>query len=162
MRIGLLVYFLRKALGNIWTNPFISLVTLSTIAISMLILGLFSLIYLNVQQSLHQVGGELQITAYLQETISPKQAEVLRSKVADWPEVEGITYISKEQALARFRSQLREYAGILAGLKENPLPASLELTLSTDALETSKNYQPGWGGCPELQRSSMVENGWRN
>jgi cell division transport system permease protein len=129
MRIGLLVYFLRKALGNIWTNPFLSLVTLSTIAISMLILGLFSLIYLNVQQSLHQIGGELQITAYLQETVSPEQAEVLRTKVADWPEVEGITYISKEQALARFRSQLREYAGILKGLKENPLPASLELTL---------------------------------
>jgi cell division transport system permease protein len=129
MRIGQLVYFLRKALENIWTNPFLSLVTLSTIAISMLILGLFSLIYLNVQQSLHQMGGELQITAYLQETISPEQAEVLRSKVADWPEVEGITYISKKQALARFRSQLREYAGILEGLKANPLPASLELTL---------------------------------
>jgi cell division transport system permease protein len=129
MRIGLLVYFLRKALGNIRTNPFLSLVTLSTIAISMLILGLFSLIYLNVQQSLHQMGGELQITAYLQETVSSEQAKVLRSKVADWPEVEGITYISKEQALARFRSQLREYAGILEGLKENPLPASLELTL---------------------------------
>jgi cell division transport system permease protein len=129
MRLGLLVYFLRKALGNIRTNPFLSLVTLSTIAISMLILGLFSLIYLNVQQSLHQMGGELQITAYLQETVSSEQAKVLRSKVADWPEVEGITYISKEQALARFRSQLREYAGILEGLKENPLPASLELTL---------------------------------
>lgn len=129
MRIGLLVYFLRKALENIWTNPFLSLVTLSTIAISMLILGLFSLIYLNVQQSLQQLGGELQITAYLQETISSEQAKVLRSKVADWPEVEAITYISKEQALGRFRSQLREYAGILEGLKENPLPASLELTL---------------------------------
>ena len=129
MRLGLLVYYLRKALENIWTNPFLSLVTLSTIAISMLILGLFSLIYLNVQQSLHQLGGELQITAYLQETISPEQAKVLRSKVADWPEVEKITYLSKEQALARFRSQLREYAGILEGLKENPLPASLELTL---------------------------------
>ena len=125
----MLVYFLRKALGNIWTNPFLSLVTLSTIAISMLILGLFSLIYLNVQQSLHQMGGELQITAYLQETISSEQAKVLRSKVADWPEVERITYISKELALARFRSQLREYAGILEGLKENPLPASLEVTL---------------------------------
>ena len=129
MRIGMLFYFLRKALGNIWTNPFLSLVTLSTIAISMLILGLFSLIYLNVQQSLHQMGGELQITAYLQETISSEQAKVLRSKVADWPEVEKISYITKEQALARFRSQLREYAGILEGLKENPLPASLELTL---------------------------------
>ncbi len=129
MRIGILFYFLRKALGNIWANPFLSLVTLSTIAISMVILGLFFLIYLNVQQSLHQMGSELQITAYLQETISSEQAQVLRSKVADWPEVEKITYVSKEQALARFRSQLREYAGILEGLKENPLPASLELTL---------------------------------
>mgnify|MGYP001812302293 FL=1 len=129
MRLGLLVYFLRKALENIWTNPFLSLVTLSTIAISMLILGLFSLIYLNVQQSLQQLGGELQITAYLQETISSEQAKALRSKVADWPEVEAITYISKEQALGRFRSQLREYAGILEGLLEIPLPASLELTL---------------------------------
>lgn len=125
----MLVYFLRKALENIWANRFLSLVTLSTIAISMLILGLFSLIYLNVQQSLQQMGGELQITAYLKGTISAEQAKVLRSKIADWPEVERITYVSKEQALARFRNQLREYAGILEGLKENPLPASLELTL---------------------------------
>ena len=129
MRIRLLGYFLRKALGNIWSNPFLSLVTLSTIAISMLILGLFVLIYLNVQGFLHQLGDELQVTAYLKATFSTQQAEVLRNKVADWPEVEDITHVSKEQALARFRSQLREYAGILKGLKDNPLPASLEVKL---------------------------------
>jgi len=129
MRIRLLGYFLRKALGNIWANPFLSLVTLSTIAISMLILGLFVLIYLNVQGFLHQLGDELQITAYLETTLSTEQAEVLRNKVADWPEVEDITHVSKEQAFARFRSQLREYAGILEGLKDNPLPASLEVKL---------------------------------
>jgi len=129
MRIRLLGYFLRKALGNIWANPFLSLVTLSTIAISMLILGVFVLIYLNVQGFLHQLGDELQITAYLETTLSTVQAEVLRNKIADWPEVEDITHVSKEQALARFRSQLREYAGILEGLKDNPLPASLEVKL---------------------------------
>ena len=130
MRIRLLGYFLRKALGNIWTNPFLSLVTLSTIAISMLILGLFALIYLNVQEFLHQLGDELQITAYLQKTLSTVQAEVLRNKIADWPEVENISHVSKEQALTRFRVQLGEYGGILEGLKDNPLPASLEVKLS--------------------------------
>jgi cell division transport system permease protein len=129
MRIGLFGYFLRKALENLRINPFLSLVTLSTIAISMLILGLFGLIYLNVQQYLHQWGDELQITVYLEESLSPKQAEELRGKVANWPAVEKITYVSKEQALARFRGQLREYAGILEGLRANPLPASLELKI---------------------------------
>lgn len=129
MRVSLPGYFLRKALGNIWTNPFLSLVTLSTIAISMLILGLFALMYLNVQQFLNHLGDELQMTVYLEETLPPEQAEVLRSKIADWTEIEKVTYVNKEQALARFRSQLREYAGILKGLQENPLPASFELKL---------------------------------
>jgi cell division transport system permease protein len=129
MRVNLLGYFLRRALGNIWSNPFLSVVTLSTISISMLILGLFALMYLNVQQFFTQLGDELHITAYLEESFPPDRAEVLRSKVADWAEIEKITYIDKEQALSRFRSQLREYAGILEGLRENPLPASFELTL---------------------------------
>lgn len=144
-------YFLKKALENLRINPFLSLVTLSTIAISMLILGLFTLIYLNVQQFLNQWGDELQITAYLEETLSRDQAEELLSKVVDWPEVEKIIYVSKAQALARFRSQLREYSGILEGLEENPLPASLELKLrpqlgrggNTEELSTRLERLPG-------------------
>ena len=133
MRISLLGYFLKKALENLRLNPFLSLVTLSTIAISMMILGLFALIYLSVQQFMQQWGDELQVTAYLEETVSSKQAEELRSRVANWPAVENVTYISKERALARFRSQLREYAGILDGLRSNPLPASLEIQLRPQA-----------------------------
>jgi cell division transport system permease protein len=49
------------------------------------------------------------------------------SELARWPEVEEVTYTSKAQAMTWFRSQLQEYAGILEGLKENPLPASLDL-----------------------------------
>lgn len=151
MRISLIGYFIKKALENFRINPFLSLVTLSTIAISMLILGLFALIYFNVQQFLQQWGDELQVTAYLEEKLSPEQTEELRSKVADWPAVEKITYVSKERALARFRSQLREYAGILEGLRANPLPASLEIQLrpqvsrgeSIEELSSRLERQPG-------------------
>jgi cell division transport system permease protein len=129
MGVSILGYFLRKALENIWTNKFLSLVTLSTIAISMLILGLFVLIYMNVQRFVSHMGDDLQITAYLNEAYPPEKAEVLRNKIADWAEIEKVTYMSKAQALANFRSQLKEYAGILEGLKENPLPASFEVKL---------------------------------
>ncbi len=151
MRISLIGYFIKKALENFRINPFLSLVTLSTIAISMLILGLFALIYFNVQQFLQQWGDELQVTAYLEEKLSPEQTEELRTNVADWPAVEKITYVSKERALARFRSQLREYAGILEGLRANPLPASLEIQLrpqvsrgeSIEELSSRLERQPG-------------------
>jgi cell division transport system permease protein len=129
MRISLVAYFFKKALENLRINPFLSLVTLSTIAISMLILGLFALIYLNVQQFLHHWGDELRVTVYLKETISRSEAEKLSKKVVNWRAVEKSNYVSKEQALARFRGQLREHAGILEGLTENPLPASLELKI---------------------------------
>jgi cell division transport system permease protein len=135
MRIGLLGYFLRKALENLRLNPFLSLVTLSTIAISLLILGLFTLIYLNLQEFLRQWGDELHVTAYLEDALSADQAEALRGQIAEWQAVEEIVYISKNQALAQFRSQLREYAEVLEGLKENPLPASLELKLASDVSE---------------------------
>jgi cell division transport system permease protein len=151
MRISFFGYFLKKALENLRMNPFLSLVTLSTIAISMLILGLFALIYFNVQQFVQQWADELQVTAYLEETLSPKQAEELRSKVAEWPAVEKITYLSKERALTRFRSQLRDYAGILEGLRTNPIPASLEIQLkpqvsrseNIEELSTRLGRQPG-------------------
>jgi cell division transport system permease protein len=122
-------YFLKKALEHLLVNPFLSLVTLSTITLSLVIFGLFGLLYLSVHQFLNRWGDEFGVTVYLQETVSQGDAEKMRSELARWPEVDGVTYTSKAQALAWFRSQLQEYAGILDGLKENPLPASLDLKL---------------------------------
>ncbi|MFP3870885.1 MAG: permease-like cell division protein FtsX [Syntrophobacteria bacterium] len=132
MRIFLLGYFLKKALENLRLNPLLSLVTLSTIAISLTILGLFALIYLNLQNVLHHWGDEFHLTVYLHEGLSAEQTQELRRKLAEWPAVQETTYISKVKALARFRSQLGEYGGILEGLEENPLPASLELKIQSD------------------------------
>jgi len=122
-------YFLKKALEHLLVNPFLSLVTLSTITISLVIFGLFGLVYLGVHQLLNRWGDEFSVTVYLQDTVSQSDIEKMRSELARWPEVDGVTYTSKAQAMAWFRSQLQAYAGILDGLKENPLPASLDLKL---------------------------------
>lgn len=129
MPFRLLGYFLKKALEHLLVNPFLSLVALSTITISLVIFGLFGLVYLSVNQLLNRWGDEFSVTVYLQDTVNPSDAEKMRGELARWPEMEDVTYTSKTQAMAWFRSQLQEYAGILEGLKENPLPASLDLKL---------------------------------
>jgi cell division transport system permease protein len=51
--------------------------------------------------------------------------------VATLPQVRGVRYVSKDEALARFRERIRERGQVdLTGyLDRNPLPASLEITL---------------------------------
>lgn len=151
MPLRFLVYFLKKALEHLRVNPFLTLVTLSTITISLVILGLFGLVYLSVQQVLHRWGDELRVTVYLNDTVSQSNAEDMRSELARWPEVQQVTYTSKAQAMAWFRTQLQEYAGILEGVKENPLPASLEIKLrdggpesgTVDQLVSRLRQRPG-------------------
>jgi cell division transport system permease protein len=129
MPLRFLMYFLKKALEHLRVNPFLTLVTVSTITISLVIFGLFGLIYLSVQQVLHRWGDDFRVTVYLSDTVSQSDAENVRSEIARWAEVEEITYTSKAQAMAWFRTQLQDYAGILEGLRENPLPASFEIKL---------------------------------
>jgi cell division transport system permease protein len=132
MPIRFILYFLKKALEHLRVNPFLTLVTLSTITISLVILGLFGLVYLSVQQVLQRWGDEFRVTVYLNDTVGQNEADSMRSELGRWPEVQEVTYTSKAQAMAWFRTQLQEYAGILEGLRENPLPASLEIKLRAD------------------------------
>ena len=46
--------------------------------------------------------------------------------------VAGVVWVSKQEALARFRAGVGEGAALLEGLDENPLPASLEITLAPE------------------------------
>jgi cell division transport system permease protein len=67
------------------------------------------------------------------------QATSLAADVAALPEVREVRFVSKDEALARFRERLRERGQVdLTGyLERNPLPASLEVTL-VDA----RDYEP--------------------
>jgi cell division transport system permease protein len=49
------------------------------------------------------------------------------------PEVAAVEYVSKEQALQRFRADFPELADVTSSLSQNPFPSALEVRLRTDA-----------------------------
>jgi len=122
-------YFFRQARQNLIQNPWPNAITLGTITLSFLILGLFLVLFLNTKGLLEEWGGRIRVTAYLGGSPGQEQLTRLREKVRGFEEVREVKVRSKEEALKVLEEKMPERKELLRGLPRNPLPASLEIRL---------------------------------
>jgi cell division transport system permease protein len=125
-------YFFRQAWQNLSQNPWINGITLGTITVSFLVLGLFLVIFLNAQGLMAEWGRRIRVTAYLADSVSGERVSRLAEKVRRFEEVQEVQYRSKDEALRILEERLQGQRGMLKGLPRNPLPASLEIRLKPE------------------------------
>ena len=125
-----LVYLLNEAVTNLRLNPTTTTVGVITTAFTMACLGVFLLVYYNVRSVTASLEDEIKVVAYLEDGLSPEQVSDLQAKMKQGREVDSIEYLSKDDALADFREQFPSESYLLQGLGENPLPASLLITMA--------------------------------
>ena len=101
---------------------------ITTVAITLFIVGIFSIIVFDVQSLLKSVEKQVELSVYLKDNISEDLKSYLENEIKSWPEVEKVQFISKDQALERFKAQ-NEGSDILKEIQGNPLPASFEIEL---------------------------------
>ena len=119
----------REAMLTFKRAPLLSALSVTTIAFSLFVLGLFGLVVVNLQDALHSVEERVEIVAYiLPGTPIEATAQALKD-VEAFPEVQTATYVSEEEALSRARAELVEFRDVLRELERNPLPASIEIKL---------------------------------
>ena len=119
----------REAMLTFKRAPLLSVLSVTTIAFSLFVLGLFGLVVVNLQDALHSVEERVEIVAYiLPGTPIEATAQALKD-VEAFPEVQSATYVSEEEALTRARAELVEFRDVLRELERNPLPASIEIKL---------------------------------
>ncbi len=119
----------RVAMLTFKRAPLLSVLSVTTIAFSLFVLGLFGLVVVNLQDALHNVEERVEIVAYiLPGTPIEATAQALKD-VEAFPEVQTATYVSEEEALTRARAELVEFRDVLRELERNPLPASIEIKL---------------------------------
>jgi cell division transport system permease protein len=109
-----------------------SLMAVLTIAIVLVLVGSASLLVENMTGILDEFGDELQLTAFLDDTLVDADLPTLAERVAAAPGVAHVETVTKAEALERFE-RIAGGAELLAGLEENPLPASLEIHLLPEA-----------------------------
>ncbi len=145
--VSFLPYPVRHALRNILANRLIHAVSMATITISLLLIGAFLFLYVNVSTWFSQWGESLTMSVYLEDTIDSEAREGIESLLGDLPQAELKRYVSKEDALAEMTEALGSQAGLLEGLSKNPFPASYEivfregLQLPGEAEEVKKRLQ---------------------
>ncbi|HET7472586.1 MAG TPA: permease-like cell division protein FtsX, partial [Candidatus Limnocylindrales bacterium] len=89
---------------------------------------------------------KVEVVANIKIDATPDQVAQLRSAISAMPEVEGVTYVSQEQALERFQESMKAQGreDLTKVLDSNPLTASFEVKLKDPAFsaKVSDELQP--------------------
>ncbi len=119
----------REALLSFRRAPLLSVLSVTTIAFSLFVVGLFGLVAINLRQALRTVEERVEVVAYLLRGTPAEALAAASEDIAAFPEVQSVDYVSAEKALARARTDLVEFRDVYRDLQVNPLPASLEIGL---------------------------------
>ena len=128
-------------MANILENRLVHLIGIGTMSIAFLIFYAFILIFVNINHWTEKQGKTLTMSIYFKEEPDSAEIENIKKELFLFPGVTIKQFVSKDDAMKSLRRKLGEKAGLLDGFKQNPLPASLEITLSRDKDGDSLPYQ---------------------
>jgi cell division transport system permease protein len=120
---------LRETFRAFRRAPLLSALSITTIAFSLFVVGLFGLVALNLSKAIGNVAERVEVVAYLKRGTPTETIELAMSDIEGIPQVESVAHVTEADALARARRELREFQSIFQDLEDNPLPASLEVRL---------------------------------
>jgi cell division transport system permease protein len=122
-------YFIAESLQNFRRNWVMSLGAVITIFLSLVLVGAFVLAGTIVNGLVKSVESKVSISVFLKDGAASGDVEALQRTISADARVKKVNYVSKEEALARFKQSMKNDPEIVQQLKGNPLPASLEIEL---------------------------------
>ncbi len=127
-----IIYFLKEALRGFYHAKLMTFVSIATIGITLFFLGMVIVVFLNVSRFVENAANEATVVIYLTDKVGEDSLACakLAGKVKDYPQVAGAVLINKDQAWKRFEALYGK--DMLQAVDRNPLPASIELTISPD------------------------------
>ena len=117
----------KTTLSNILNNKQTFLLSVGTITISIFFLGLFSLLFLNLNEFLSKWNRQVQLIVYLKDDITNSQRKALVDIIKNSKNVDSYIEVSREMAWAEFQSNMSEDLKPFLELDFNPLPASYKI-----------------------------------
>ncbi|MGD8496430.1 MAG: permease-like cell division protein FtsX [Gemmatimonadales bacterium] len=120
----------REAVAGFGRAPLLGGLSIAAIGVSLLIVGLFAVAGYNVDRALSGVESRVEVVAYLRDDVDEELVGLATAEIEAYPEVGGVTYISKVEALYRASQEMTEFSDVFSDLEVNPLPASLVVRLA--------------------------------
>ena len=156
----MITLFFKRALDDIFQNRFLNLVTIITIALSILITSAFILFFINTSDIINSWKKGLRIMAYLKPGLNNEGLKDLKQTIHSLDHVDTLKFVSKQEALNRLKSQMKHRSSLFANLSQNPLPDSIEIRM-TAATESWQKIDSLAARVEALPQIDEVEYGQR-
>jgi cell division transport system permease protein len=127
--LGMTGYYFRRSFLNIRQNLMINVLAVVTITLSFLIVSLFLLVFVNLEGAGDFWSEKVQVTVYFDRDLNDKEFVALKNVIMTLEGTDSVGYVSKGDALKRFRTRLKGQESLLDGVPQEVLPASLEIRL---------------------------------
>src|SRR5258705_7004463 len=129
--ITFVAFSLKRAWEGFWRNALMSLAATATMVLMLLLLAGFWILQTGLQAGLDYTESKVEVVADLKDTATDDDRTAIIARLHELPEVKEIVYVSREDALARYRARLAEQGetDLTRYLDANPLHASLEVKL---------------------------------
>jgi cell division transport system permease protein len=128
---------IRSGFVGFWRNAFVSIAAIFVMTVALFVVGSTMMIDKLLSVSLENIQDKVDINVYFVVEAEEPSIEALKASLEALPDVEEVTYTSREEALAQFSERHQNDETIMQGLEElgdNPLGASLSIR----AKETSQ------------------------
>lgn len=136
-------YFLSETAVNLRRNLLMTIAAISTVAISLLLLGGAQILQLVVANVTSTWEGKVEVSVFLRSDVTEGELDGLRSDLARMPEIETFTYVSKNQAYEEFKELYADKPELYEVLPKDSLPASFRVSLvdAADAEEVAARVE---------------------
>lgn len=117
---------IRDTMKSIERNNLMSIASVLSVIAALIILGIFLILTINVQEVTKDVESKLELKIFLQENYTETQKATIEQALEKSDLIENVTFESSAEALDNFKSSLEDYAPLLNGYnsENNPMPAS--------------------------------------
>lgn len=121
---------LRAGFLDFWRNGFVSLASILVMTVTLFVVGTTLFAGVMLQSTLNTLRDKADVTVYFTTSAPEEQILQLQKTVQALPQVQSVTYMSAEDALAAFRGRHQNDQLTLQALQElgdNPLGAELDI-----------------------------------
>jgi cell division transport system permease protein len=127
-------YAFDEALQSLWRGRQSGLLSTATIALALFVLGAFLIVTGNLEHLGAEWSTAAEMSVYLKDDIAVPDRAAIEAVLAPWDVIAAREFVSKSEALVRFKQTFTDLSSTIDTVGGNPLPASYEVRLRTDSV----------------------------
>ena len=152
MKLSGIKYLANQGVENIWKNKMMAFATFCVLLISLLLVGIAGLFYINLNSMIKGLGSQNEVVVIMNVGTTEEQNSAAEAAIKELPNIDKVTFISKEDALSRQRANLPnaekifdEYIGSDASFMPDGFSVTVKdtdlITETTDKISAIANIQ---------------------